>query len=186
MLYYHCFVNEKGYFFARKVTGEDVRKENENVKLIVLEEDIAEEQISFVLRSKFLEEPFQHVSYKKEPNLVKADCSSLATPGTVKADKSVCSSLATPGTVKEEEDDWETKSWHCGCPCDPYPDDPFGGYGVPDQDPESEKLRKDPNKSLKKKCGKSKRKARKSEGQKNLETLKIEMNTIVKEVQQTK
>jgi hypothetical protein len=101
-----------------------------------------------------MEEPFQHVSYKKEPK-------------------------PKPVTVKNDDED--NKSHHCGCPCDPYPDDPFGGYGPPDQDPESEKIRKDPKffnnglvsqKICKKKCGKSKVKAKKSEGEKNLEALK--------------
>ena len=26
----------------------------------------------------------------------------------------------------------DTYSWHCGCPCDPYPDDMFQGHGPPD------------------------------------------------------
>jgi hypothetical protein len=98
---------------------------------------------------------FQHVTYKKELKVKPHD-----------------------------EDEWDKYSFHCGCPCDPYPDDPFCGYGPPDNDPnypESEKLRKDPNKSCKKKCGKSKPKSKKSEGKKNLEALKIEMKHLVKE-----
>ena len=54
MLYYHCFM-DKGYFFARRVKGEDVPFEHEGIKLIVLEEGILEEQIPFLLRNKFLE-----------------------------------------------------------------------------------------------------------------------------------
>lgn len=32
----------------------------------------------------------------------------------------------------------DTRSWHCGCPCDPYPDDMFQGYGPPDPEFEEE------------------------------------------------
>jgi hypothetical protein len=107
-------------------------------------------KIFFLLckRGRMEEEPFQHVSYKKEPK---------------------------PKPVKEEdEDDWDNYSFHCGCPYDPYPDDPFCGYDPPDQDPNSEKIRKDLTKTCKKKCGKSKGKvkAKKSEGEKNLDALK--------------
>ena len=30
------------------------------------------------------------------------------------------------------QSDNDSVSWHCGCPCDPYPDDMFQGYGPPD------------------------------------------------------
>jgi hypothetical protein len=55
MLYYHCFVNEKGYFFTRRVKGEDVPFDHgyRGVKLIMLEDDTPYEQIPSLLRSKF-------------------------------------------------------------------------------------------------------------------------------------
>ena len=34
------------------------------------------------------------------------------------------------------------RSFHCGCPCDPYPDDPFQGHGPPDPDDEGAYLAK--------------------------------------------
>jgi hypothetical protein len=113
------------------------------------------------------EESFQHVSYKK------------AKPVKEKEKEE-----------KEEEDDleflyddWDNSSFHCGCPYDPYPDDPYFGYGPPDNEPESEKLRKEPNKCSKKKCGKSKRKARKSEGEKKLDAIKNDLAQNIKEEQ---
>ncbi len=34
------------------------------------------------------------------------------------------------------QSDSDSVSWHCGCPCDPWPDDMFKGYGAPDQEHE--------------------------------------------------
>jgi hypothetical protein len=58
MLYYHCFVNEKGYFFTRRVKGVYVPFDHcyRGVKLITLEDDTPYEQIPSLLRSKFFTE----------------------------------------------------------------------------------------------------------------------------------
>ncbi len=34
-------------------------------------------------------------------------------------------------SVISDNSEYTERSFHCGCPCDPYPDDPFGGYDAP-------------------------------------------------------
>ena len=44
--------------------------------------------------------------------------------------------MDTTNVILEQESynqsDSDSVSWHCGCPCDPWPDDIFKGYGAPD------------------------------------------------------
>ncbi len=44
--------------------------------------------------------------------------------------------MDTTNVILEQESynqsDSDSVSWHCGCPCDPWPDDMFKGYGAPD------------------------------------------------------
>jgi hypothetical protein len=35
-------------------------------------------------------------------------------------------------SANQSDSDSDSVSWHCGCPCDPWPDDMFQGYGTPD------------------------------------------------------
>jgi len=62
----------------------------------------------------------------------------------------------------------DARSWHCGCPYDPYPDDPFQGHGPPDPDFEGDALAKKSEGAKKHECKKSVKKAKaKAKKQKN-------------------
>ncbi len=56
MMFYHCFMDSKGYFFARRVKDENIPFEHKGVKLIKLEDDTPYDQVPSLLRQEFFKE----------------------------------------------------------------------------------------------------------------------------------
>lgn len=74
------------------------------------------------------------------------------------------------------------RSWHCGCPYDPYPDDPFQGHDPPEPDFEKEAEDKKVEGVKKHRCrrAKSSGKSKKKEKRKvNKQSIKITKEDLI-------
>ena len=72
MMFYHCFMDAKGYFFARRVRDENIPFEHKGVKLIKLEDDTPYDQVPSLLRQEFLKQKvgFTEPSIEKKIDIV--------------------------------------------------------------------------------------------------------------------